>query len=121
MEIKMALVFLLTLTAATTSYAAAPLNISCTDSIKSLNKTATMDFSVICPVNCTSGSVWGSSLYTTDSALCVAAVHAGIIKEAGGPVRVKLFPGQPSYTGTFSNGVTTQNWGSYDQSFKVSK
>ena len=97
------------------------MNVSCTDSIKSLNKTATMDFSVVCPVNCTQGSVWGTDLYTTDSAICVAAVHANIIKEAGGPVRVKLLPGQHTYTGTFRNGVTTQNWGHYDQSFKVSK
>jgi len=67
---------------------ATPINISCTDSIKSLNKTATMDFSVMCPVNCTQGSVWGSDLYTTDSAICVSAVHSGIIKEEGGLVRI---------------------------------
>ncbi len=94
-------------------------NVSCTDSIKSLNKTATMSFSVMCPVNCTSGSVWGTDLYTTDSAICVAAVHAGVIKEKGGLVKVSLKPGRPSYQGSFRNGVTTSQWGSYQQSFKV--
>lgn len=98
----------------------AAMNVSCTDSVKSLNKTATMSFSVVCPVNCTQGSVWGSSTYTTDSAICVAAVHAGVIKEDGGPVKVSLHPGRPSYRGSFSNGVTTSSWGSYQQSFKVS-
>lgn len=96
-------------------------NISCADSTKSLNKTATMDFSVVCPVNCTTGSVWGTDLYTTDSSICVAAVHAGVVKEKGGPVRVMLAPGQGAYSGSFRNGVTTSQWGSYQQSFKVSK
>lgn len=97
------------------------LNISCTDSIKSLNKTATPEFSVNCPVNCTSGSVWGVDTYTTDSAICVAAVHAGVIKTNGGAVKVKLLPGKDSYAGSPRNGVTTQGWGRYDQSFSVSK
>ncbi len=99
---------------------AAPINVSCTDSIKSLNKTATMDFSVVWPLNCTTGSVWGTDMYTTDSSICVAAVHAGVVKEKGGPVRVKLAPGQGAYSGSFRNGVTTSQWGSYQQSFKVS-
>lgn len=99
--------------------AGAATNVSCTDSIKSLNKTATSEFAVVCPVNCTTGSVWGTDLYTSDSAICVAAVHAGVIKEKGGRVKVILQPGQPAYTGTFRNGVTTNNWGAYQQSFKV--
>ncbi len=99
--------------------AGAATNVSCTDSVKSLNKTATTTFSVVCPVNCTTGSVWGSGLYTSDSAICVAAVHAGVIKEKGGMVKVTLKPGLPSYSGTFQNGVTTGSWGSYQQSFTV--
>lgn len=97
--------------------AQAATNISCTDSIKSLNQTATMSFDAACPANCTRGSVWGSDIYTTDSAICVAAVHSGVISTNGGNVKVALKPGQPSYAGTFANGVTTQNWGGYDQSF----
>ncbi len=97
------------------------INISCTDSVKSLGKTGTSDFAVVCPVNCTRGSVWGSDLYTTDSALCVAAVHSGVIKTDGGRVGVHLKPGQSSYTGTSRNGVTTGKWGAYGQSFQLSQ
>lgn len=96
-------------------------NVSCTDSVKSLNKTATPSFSVVCPVNCMPGSVWGSNPYTSDSAICVAAVHAGIVNAAGGWVKVTLESGRPSYTGSTRNGVTTANWGPYDQSYRVSK
>lgn len=118
MKVKIVMVVAILFVSAGIAHAAT--NISCTDSIKSLNKTATMDWSAVCPVNCTRGSVWGTDFYTTDSAICVAAVHAGVIKEKGGAVRVKLAPGRPSYNGSFRNGVTTNGWGVYDQSFTVS-
>ncbi len=99
---------------------AASLNVSCTDSPKSLNISATPALTVKCPANCTSGSVWGTDTYTTDSALCVAAVHAGAIGLGGGEVAIQMAPGLPSYSGTVRNGVTTGAWGAYEQSFKVS-
>jgi hypothetical protein len=103
--------------------ASGPVNISCGDSIKSLNKTATMNFSVTCPVNCVTsgGSVWGTDLYTTDSSICRAAIHAGVVTNSGGSASITLAPGQGAYTGTPRNGITTTAWGAYDQSFKVSK
>lgn len=66
------------------------------------------------------GSVWGSGPYTTDSNLCRAARHAGVIGAGGGLVRVTSAPGQASYTGSRRNGVETLNWGSYEASFRVS-
>lgn len=99
----------------------AALNVSCTDSVNGLNKKAAKSFSVVCPVNCKTGSVWGTDMYTTDSSICVAAVHAGVIGADGGPVKVTLAPGKPSYSGTARNGVTTSQWNAFDKSFKVSK
>lgn len=99
----------------------AALNVSCTDSVNGLNKKNAKAFSVTCPVNCKTGSVWGTDLYTTDSSICVAAVHAGVIGANGGPVKVTLKPGKPSYTGTARNGVTTSQWNAFDKSFTVSK
>lgn len=115
MKITMAAVILLV----SAGIAHAKTNISCTDSIKSLNKTATMNWEAVCPVNCTSGSVWGTDVYTTDSAICVAAVHVGVVGEKGGKVRVRLAPGRPAYVGSFRHGVTSNGWGAYDQSFTV--
>src|SRR5262245_44999460 len=51
-----------------------------------------------CPKNCTSGTIYGDGVYTTDSPICVAAVHAGVIKASkGGPVTIKVVASQPSY------------------------
>lgn len=94
------------------------INLSCSDSLNSLNKKNVKALSVTCPVNCKTGSVWGSDTYTTDSALCVAAVHAGLIGKKGGTVKVTTLAGKSSYDGTSRNGVTTSSWGSFDRSFK---
>ena len=64
--------------------------------------------------------VWGSDVYTTDSNLCRAARHAGVIGAGGGLVQVTPAPGRASYAGSTRNGVTTSNWGSYGRSFRVS-
>jgi hypothetical protein len=63
------------------------------------------------------GAVWGSQIYTRDSNVCAAAVHAGAIPPEGGKIVVKAAPGCPRYTGTASHGVTTGAWGSYGGSF----
>ena len=75
-----------------------------------------------CPANAGTGegSVWGSGVYTTDSNICKAAVHAGAVTSSGGTVTVKKTAGCGSYTGTTANGVTTQSWGSFDSSFYFS-
>lgn len=62
-------------------------------------------------------SVWGNGIYTLDSSICVAAVHAGAIPAAGGTVTLKGAAGCPKYSGSTANGMTSQSWGSYDGSF----
>lgn len=62
------------------------------------------------------GSVWGSGPYTSDSNLCVAARHAGVIGAQGGTITVLGMGGLSSYAGSAANGVTTSNWGSYGSS-----
>lgn len=66
------------------------------------------------------GSVWGSDVYTTDSTLGMAAVHAGVLKNGEtGVVLVTIVAGQPAYTGSTRNGVTTSAWPAYPSSFRV--
>jgi hypothetical protein len=66
------------------------------------------------------GPVWGTDVYTTDSLLASAAVHAGAIQnQQTGIVKVTILPGQPSYQGIVRNGVTSQPWQSYPMSFTV--
>lgn len=63
-----------------------------------------------------SGSVWGSGPYTSDSDLCAAARHAGVIGARGGAISVLRAPGLPGYSASTANGVSTQSWGSYGSS-----
>jgi hypothetical protein len=67
-------------------------------------------------------NLWGTDVYTIDSSLATAAVHAGIISfEKGGTFTVEFLDGKDAYTGTERNGVTSGSWGPYDASFSVSK
>lgn len=76
------------------------------------------EFSCTCPGGSAARSVWGSGIYTTDSSICTAAAHAGLISLAeGGPVAVKAAAGCSHYKGTTANGVTTGDWGAYEASF----
>ncbi len=65
----------------------------------------------------TGGSVWGSDIYTTDSSICRAAVHAGVITTSGGMVTVKSAKGCSSYEGAKKNGISSSKWGSFGSSF----
>ncbi|WP_198369934.1 LCCL domain-containing protein [Roseomonas rosulenta] len=69
------------------------------------------------PDQAMSGSVWGTGIYTTDSRVCRAAVHAGVIPAAGGLVNVVPAPGQNAYAGSAANGITTSNYGPWGASF----
>ncbi|NVJ22401.1 protease B [Myxococcus sp. AM011] len=69
-----------------------------------------------CPAT-SSGTVWGTDLYTDDSNACAAAVHAGAIPSTGGTVVAVIQPGQSSYTGTTRNGITTLSYSAWDGSF----
>ena len=68
------------------------------------------------------GTVWGSEVYTSDSRLAAAAVHAGVLPPGQkAVVTVRILPGQKSYRGTTANGVTSRNWGKWKLSFTVEK
>ncbi len=70
--------------------------------------------------------VWGTDVYTSTSAICVAAVHAGAITlDAGGKVTVTLQPKQEMFKPSERNGITTWTWKnwdfqSYGQPYRVS-
>jgi LCCL domain len=64
------------------------------------------------------GAVWGTDVYTDDSTLCLAAVHAGAIGPQGGLITVLRSEGRPLYVGSARNGVTTHDFGSYAASIR---
>lgn len=66
------------------------------------------------------GAVWGTGVYSDDSSLCVAAVHAGVLTfEDGGRVAVTIAPGAASYEASSQHGVDAMEWGAWDGSFTV--
>lgn len=77
-------------------------------------------FEYNCPPGGTAGTVWGVDLYTDDSSVCTAAVHAGAITfEEGGTVTIEIRPGEGSYEGSERNGVTSATWGLWNGSFVI--
>jgi len=71
----------------------------------------------------TEGSVWGTDVYTTDSRLAVAAVHAGILREGErGLVRVTLLDGDGVvYDGSPRHGVQTYDYANYPVAYRVER
>ena len=76
-------------------------------------------FTFVCPAGGSlSTRVWGTNVYTDDSSICTAAVHAGFIEAAsGGTVTIEIRPGQASYQGVNRNGVVSRDYGSWAGSF----
>lgn len=64
------------------------------------------------------GSAWGTDIYTDDSRLAVAAVHAGRVSPGEKAiVTVLVLPGLQSYQGSRRNGVSTSAFGRWSGSF----
>jgi hypothetical protein len=88
-----------------------------------LNGKLDQDFTYMCSPNGTvSNNVYGTDLYTNDSSICSAAVHAGIINaKNGGAVQIRIRPGEKFYNGTARNGMVSNHHDSYPWSFKFIK
>ena len=66
------------------------------------------------------GFVWGTGIYTDDSRIATAAVHAGILRDGQqGVVKVTILPGQPNYAGSANNGVTSQPYPNFGGSYLI--
>lgn len=66
------------------------------------------------------GPVWETGVYTGDSSLAAASVHAGLLPDGGsGPVLVHVLAGQSSYTGGTSHGVSSSDYGTYGLSYSL--
>jgi ribosome modulation factor len=75
-------------------------------------------FTYLCPANGTPHTVWGTDVYTDDSSICTAAVHAGLITfQTGGAVTIEIKAGQSNYIGSNRNSVSTKSYASWHGSF----
>jgi hypothetical protein len=70
----------------------------------------------------TDGSLWGTDVYTGDSALAAAAVHAGAVKAGeSAVVRVTVMPPLAHYQGSVRHGVTSHDFGRYGTAYRVDR
>ncbi|MFL5895164.1 MAG: LCCL domain-containing protein [Thermoleophilaceae bacterium] len=73
-----------------------------------------------CPKYGVAPTIWGTDVYTDDSSVCTAGVHAGVISLAGGgTVTIEIRPGESSYTGSTRNRITSQSYGVWSGSYVV--
>jgi hypothetical protein len=71
------------------------------------------------------GPIWGGgrdSVYTSDSEIATAAIHAGVLKAGEtGIVKLMMLPGRKSYPAVTRNGLTSHSFDSWDASYKFLK
>jgi hypothetical protein len=67
------------------------------------------------------GAVWGNDIYTDDSTVARAAVHAGVVAVGETKtVTVTILGGQNSYGASTRNGVASASWGAWPGSYAFS-
>lgn len=71
----------------------------------------------------TDATVWGTDVYTADSRLAVAAVHAGAVREGErGLVRITIVDGtNQGYVGSERNGIVSFDYANYPVAYRVEK
>lgn len=68
------------------------------------------------------GPVWGSDVYTGDSMLAPAAVHAGVVKAGeSGIIKVTVVQPLNQYQGSQRNGVSSSDFGRYGSAYEVTR
>ncbi len=70
----------------------------------------------------TTGSIWGTEVYTCDTDLATAAVHIGALKDGEtGIVQVTIVASPSEHKATSQNGINSHAWGSYPASYTVQR
>ena len=68
----------------------------------------------------TNGMLWGTDVYTGDSALAAAAVHAGVLKPGEtAVVRITVMSPLNQYQGSVRNAVRSHDYGHYGTAYRV--
>jgi hypothetical protein len=70
----------------------------------------------------TNGSLWGTDVYTTDSTVAMAAVHAGLVQPGQTAViKVTMMASPNIFVGSTRNGVTSAPYQQYPVAYRVHK
>lgn len=76
-------------------------------------------FTANCPKECTAIplNVIGTAIYTDNSSVCQAAIHFGVLSDAGGEIEIEIEDGKKRYKGSSKNGLNSVDKGEYMRSF----
>ena len=70
----------------------------------------------------TGGSVWGTDIYTDDSSIAAAAVHAGLLQpDETGTIMLTILAGRETYRGSARNGVASKDYPSWARSYTLQR
>jgi hypothetical protein len=77
-------------------------------------------FVAVCPSEGgAEANIWGTGTYTSDSAICLAALHAGVLTREGDEAFVvEVVDGLPAYTGSTRNGIASLSYPAWPRSFR---
>lgn len=68
----------------------------------------------------TSGAIWGTDVYTSDSDVDVVCVHAGVLKvNQTAIIKVTIVRPLPQFKGSTRNRVSSSDWGQFPGAYKV--
>jgi len=69
----------------------------------------------------TEGQLWGTDIYSGDSTIGAAAVHAGLLKPGETDfLRIIVVTAPEKFPGTVRNGVTSTEYGRYQYAWRLS-
>lgn len=76
-----------------------------------------------CDEGCSSqaATVWGTGIYMSESSICKAAIHAGVVQDAGGIVELIKREGIESYEESINRGITSVSYNQWTSSFVIAK
>lgn len=98
-----------------------PRRVTCTTQAQDIRGEEGLELVLLCPQDCSAGSVYGTDDYFEGSAICRAAIHAGAITEAQGGVFTMTIGGaKRRFLASDQNGVSSRTWGPWSRSFSIS-
>ena len=96
------------------------LGLAPTDSASGLAHLTGRRFVFVCPaIDAPAGDLWGTDIYADDSAICTAAIHAGVLQFGqAAPVAIVIVGETASFAASDRNGVKSQGYEISDLAYR---
>ena len=105
--------------AAAAAHAQTYLGLAPTQNAGAFRAQAGQALSFVCPASDGGkAKLYGTDTYTDDSAICAAAIHAGVLKAGrAGVVTILIGDGAKSFTGSERNRIVSHDYGAWEHSY----